>query len=137
MNCWIIGYGNPLRGDDAVGFEAAERLGGVALHQLTPEWMEPISRAERVIFIDAGAEGVPGAIRERTLEPGPSPAAFTHFATPEALLAGARALYGRCPPATLITITGSDFEIGRPLSPPVRRALETLLLHFSEKHLKL
>lgn len=126
-NILIIGYGSPLRGDDAVGFQAAERLGGLAVQQLTPELMEPISRASRVIFIDAKAGGEPGAIEERTLEPCSTGAAFTHHATPEALLAGARALYGRCPPATLITIAGSEFEIGRPLSAPVREALETLL----------
>jgi len=134
----IIGYGNPLRGDDAVGFEAAERLGGLALHQLTPELMEPISRAGRVVFIDAKAGGEPGAIEERLLTPASATgAAFTHHATPEALLAGALTLYGRCPPATLITITGDDFEIGRPLSAPVRQALEALLLRFSENHLKI
>jgi hydrogenase maturation protease len=123
----IIGYGNPLRGDDAAGFQAAERLGGLAVHQLTPELMEPISQAGSVIFIDAKAAGVPGAIAERPLEPGAAGAPFTHHATPEALLAGARALYGRCPPAILITITGADFEIGHPLSPRVSQALETLV----------
>jgi hydrogenase maturation protease len=127
----IIGYGSPLRGDDAVGFEAAERLGGMALHQLTPDLMEPISRAGRVIFIDAKAEGVPGTIEERSLEPATTGGPFTHHATPEALLAGARALYGRCPPAKLITIAGGNFEIGHPLSPPVRAALESLLEHHS------
>lgn len=126
----IIGYGSPLRGDDAVGFEAAERLGGMALHQLTPELMEPISQAERVIFIDAKAGGDAGAIERREISAVPAKVAFTHQATPEGLLAGARALYGRCPAATLITIAGSDFEIGRPLSPPVRQALEALLLQF-------
>jgi hydrogenase maturation protease len=122
----IIGYGSPLRGDDAVGFEAAERLGGMALHQLTPDLMEPISRAGLVVFIDAKAEGIPGTIEERTVEPATSGGPFTHHASPEALLAGARALYGTCSPAKLITIVGADFEIGHPLSPPVRSALESL-----------
>ena len=125
----IIGYGNPLRGDDGVGYMAAERLDGLARHQLTPELMEPISQAASVIFIDAKIGGQPGAIEERTLQPAPSGNAFTHHATPEALLAGARQLYGRCPPATLVTITGSDFELGHALSPPVRQALEKLLRH--------
>jgi hydrogenase maturation protease len=131
----IIGYGSPLRGDDAVGYKAASRLGGLALHQLTPELMEPISQASSVIFIDAKADGEPGAIEVRTLKPDSAGAPFTHHATPEALLAGAQVLYGRCPPATLITVTGGDFGIGRPLSAPVRDALDLLLqhplLHFS------
>ena len=123
----IIGYGNPLRGDDAVGYLAAERLDGMAVQQLTPELIEPISQAASVIFIDAKVGGQPGAIQERTLFPAPVSGSFTHHATPEALLAGARKLYGRCPPAKLITIAGSDFEIGHPLSEPVRLALKTLL----------
>jgi hypothetical protein len=47
----IVGYGNPLRGDDGLGWRAAERLRTViqdagveilALHQLTPELMETL-----------------------------------------------------------------------------------------------
>jgi hydrogenase maturation protease len=117
----IIGYGNPLRGDDAVGYQVAESLGAIAVHQLTPELMEPISRASRVVFIDAAATGIPGTVEERAVLPQPA-TAFTHHATPEALLAGARALYGSCPPATLITIAGADFELGHPLSAPVQQA---------------
>ncbi len=123
----IIGYGNPQRGDDGVGYLAAERLDGMAVQQLTPELMEPISQAASVIFIDARAGGRPGAIEERTVFPAPFSGAFTHHATPEALLGGARELYGRCPPATLITIAGSDFQMGHALSEPVQLALKTLL----------
>lgn len=58
----IIGYGNPLRGDDGLGWHVAQRLAAVlpqhrarieVCHQLTPELAEPISRADLVIFIDA------------------------------------------------------------------------------------
>src|SRR5579862_7741310 len=98
----ILGYGNRLRGDDAIGPLAAERLQGLladpgieirALHQLTPELMELISRATRVIFIDAALGPTPGEITERAVEPDPAPRPFTHHATPELLLAGARSLY--------------------------------------------
>ena len=124
----IIGYGNPLRGDDAVGYEAAVRLGGLAVQQLTPELTDAISQAAQVIFIDAGSTGEPGTIERRTLAPAAGErAAFTHYATPEALLAGAHHLFGRCPPAVLITIAGSDFGLGQPLSEPVRQALEHLV----------
>lgn len=123
----IIGYGSPLRGDDAVGLEAAGGLGGIAVHQLMPELMEPISRADRVVFIDAGCDGEPGTISERVVEPAVSGTPFTHHVSPEVLLAGARDLYGRCPPAVLLTVTGADFELGNPLSAPVRKALKILL----------
>src|SRR5215472_4005839 len=66
----IIGYGNPLRADDGVGWRMACRLGELvrdepfevlAVHQLTPELAEPISRAELVIFVDASHNGLPGS----------------------------------------------------------------------------
>jgi hydrogenase maturation protease len=132
----IIGYGNPLRGDDGFGWHAAMRLldlihdAGIeilAVHQLTPELMDPISRARRVIFIDAAVGEDAGKLTVATLETtgGPVPA-FTHFATPAALLEGARSLYGARPEALLITVVGLDFEIGEELSEPVRVALESL-----------
>src|ERR1017187_6668201 len=89
----IIGYGNPLRGDDAFGWRVAERLLELnhdpaveilCLHQLTPELMDPLSRADFAIFIDACAGGKPGAIAERRIEAGAAgTASFTHHATPK------------------------------------------------------
>lgn len=132
----IIGYGNPLRGDDAVGQLAAERLRErisdpeveiLALHQLTPELMEPISRAARIIFIDAAEGPNPGEIAVREIQAAPISQPFTHVATPEALLAGARALYGAAPPATILTVTAKSFELGAGLSEAAKCGLEKLL----------
>jgi len=124
----IIGYGNPLRGDDAFGIRAAERIpGALAVHQLTPELMDLIARADRVLFLDAAAEGAPGQIRRRGIEPGGAEAAFTHHLTPEALLAGVLALYGRAPKAEIITVSGANFSLSDRLSPEVQSALDSLL----------
>ena len=133
----VIGYGNPLRGDDGAGFEAAERLRGtiadpdvevLAVHQLMPELMEPASAARRVIFIDAATGSEPGEIRERPVEAtAPSNASFTHHLTPESLLAGARALYGRAPEAWLISIGGADFSCTMELSETVSQRIDTLI----------
>jgi len=129
----IVGYGNPLRGDDGVGWRAAERLRGAirdpdveihALHQLTPEVMEALGRADRAIFIDACVGAVAGEIRERPVEAEGGAAAFSHNATPAALLAGARALYGHAPQATLITVTGGDFSLSEQFSPSVSAAMD-------------
>ena len=94
---------------------------------LTPELMDPIGRARRVIFIDAAVGEDPGklTVAALTASGGPAPA-FTHFATPAALLEGARALYGARPEALLVTVVGLDFELGEKLSEPVRLALESL-----------
>jgi hydrogenase maturation protease len=124
----VIGYGNPLRGDDGFGPRAAARIpGAIAVHQLTPELMDPIARAERVLFLDAAAEGVPGEIRRRAVLPAPAEAGFTHHATPEALLAGALLLYGRAPEAEILTVSGADFSLSETLSPAVAAALEKVV----------
>lgn len=103
----IIGYGNPLRSDDGLGWHAA-RLAQKALadrnvevitcQQLTPELAETLSQYRRAVFIDADAEGESGEIRIRPLNAQDSVAVpFTHSCTPEGLIASARSLYGRSP----------------------------------------
>ena len=70
---WIVGYGNPLRGDDGVGQEVATALlrqknSAVGLasatiicaHQLLPEMALDISRSRFAVFIDAAHDGRPG-----------------------------------------------------------------------------
>jgi hydrogenase maturation protease len=133
----IIGYGNSLRRDDGFGRVVAQRLRDqisdpdveiIDLHQLTPELMDPISTASRVLFIDALAGGPPGELLVRPVKPAAEvSAAFTHFATPPALLAGAAALYGGKARGSLITVGGLDFGIGEGLTEPVLAALEVLL----------
>jgi hydrogenase maturation protease len=133
MNILVIGYGNPLRGDDGVGWRVAAAVaaalpGGAAevltVHQLTPELAEPISRAERVIFIDAAAEGEAGAVSCFALEDaGRQPALQgSHLTTPDALLGMAAELFGRCPPAHMVTVVGESFELSESLSPVVEAA---------------
>jgi hydrogenase maturation protease len=129
----IIGYGNPLRGDDAFGWIAAERLRErigdpdvevLAVPQLLPELMEPIANCGRVIFIDACAAGEPGKLNCRHLEPDPSGAgAFLHRMSPEALLAGARTLYRRVPEAVMYTVRAERMAMGDELTPGIERAL--------------
>jgi hydrogenase maturation protease len=133
----ILGYGNPLRGDDAAGWEAGRLLAELeagdqvevhAFHQLTPEWAEPLSRCSRAIFIDASVQDAPGQVRcRRITPPGTRGGAFTHDFTPETLLGMAAALYGSCPEAFLISIGAESFEPGADLSPAVAQGLPALL----------
>ena len=129
--CLILGYGNPLRGDDGFGCEAARRLAAEIrdprveireLHQLTPELAEPVSQAAHVIFIDAAREGTPGELHRQPIEPAAA-GAFTHQLTPAALLACARELYGHAPAATLFTAAGSAFGYTTSLSAPMEAAV--------------
>ena len=137
----ILGYGNTLRGDDAAGRTAAERLQTIirdpevevlSLHQLTPELMVNLSRADHAIFIDASTEGRPGSYLRVPLHAAPQCAQFTHHATPEALLAGAHLLYGHSPEATLYLIPGQSFDALDQLSGPVQQAVEQLVSHVAE-----
>jgi hydrogenase maturation protease len=133
----ILGFGNPLRGDDGLGWHAVERLRDhiadpeieiKAVHQLTPEISELLSRSGRVIFIDAAAEGEPGQLQRRTLTPDPGAAAFTHQATPSALLAAAQKLFGHAPEAELFSIPIESADFGYRLTPTVEQALDNLVV---------
>ena len=132
----IIGYGNALRGDDGAGYIVAELLSErvhdpeieiFSRHQLTPELMETMAHVRRVIFIDASVSGRAGKVSRIPLRPAPACSRFTHHVTPESLLAGAQALYGHTPEATLYTIPGRFFETGDELTPSVRRAVNELV----------
>lgn len=132
----IMGYGNPLRGDDGVGWHVAEqvsaRLGALAEvqshHQLTPDMTEAWAQASVVLLVDASATGAPGHITRRVLKPSARPAAsFSHHVSADLLVGLTATLWGRCPPVTLYTISGADFALGETLSPPVQAAAHVLV----------
>jgi hydrogenase maturation protease len=133
----IIGYGNPLRGDDGFGWQAAlrmsrEQLGeGVhvlALHQLTPEMAERISRADRVIFLDASLRLAPGEIGVEELEPADlTTALFTHHLNPVTLIACARTLYQASVSATVISVGAAALGYQEELSPQVAATIPEVI----------
>lgn len=136
QNTLVLGYGNPLRGDDGVGWQAAilvakELEGAVdvlARHQLTPELAESISQVDRVVFIDAACEGTPGQVCCRQLESNDGDGqTFTHHVAPADLLATAQALYGHAPIGYLLTVNGASFGYTEALSPLVSAALPEVL----------
>jgi hydrogenase maturation protease len=122
----VIGYGNPLRGDDGLGWRVAAELARLAdesievlaVHQLTPELAEAISETEMVIFVDASYDGKPGSWRCEaiTLDPIPSQA-LGHYFTPVQLLSCANAIFNARPFAFLISAAASSFDCGAVLSP--------------------
>lgn len=148
----IIGYGNVLRGDDAVGVHAARELERqfredpeieiIACQQLMPEMAEDISGSELVIFLDASCTEEPGTVRCRQVSAGFSPGAgYSHEFSPESLVSAAEQLYGDVPNAVSITLTGFSFDMGGKLSRAaqlrlpelVRKAREVITTH--RKHL--
>ena len=134
----VLGYGNPLRGDDALGPLAAGLLagrfagdGGVGVGVvplLTPDLADLVRRFDRVILLDARAGGEPGALFAETVEAEAAlPQTFTHHVTPGQLLAVTAALFGQAPRTFLLGVSAATFEVGQALSARVRASLPALV----------
>ena len=122
----VIGIGNPLRSDDGVGWQLAEELGGLAVHQLTPELAAELAMVERVLFVDAWQLPLgPGRTQPwlRVVAPGAGGPGSRHRLEPADLLALAAALYGAQPVAHELLLPARDFAHGTGLSPGLRRQL--------------
>jgi hydrogenase maturation protease len=143
----IIGYGNTLRGDDALGRRVAERIAdcappgveAISVTQLVPELSARIAEARAVIFVDAGLE--PGAndctVQELSgIESVPS---TTHAAGPRELLGLAATCFHHSPPAWLVAVPARNFAMAEDPTPiagaKVRaavRAVQRLLVQLRE-----
>ncbi len=136
-NALIVGYGNPLRGDDGVGQAVArafaeesaiDGVDAVACHQLTPELAERFAAAARVVLIDAAVGHEAGDVSVIPLQPAPAPSSrLDHHVDPRELLRMAQRLYGRSPEAYLVTVAASSLELGEGLSAPVAAALPEVI----------
>lgn len=132
----IVGYGNPLRADDGLGWHAAEALTKqlasedaevLFCHQLTPELAETVSLSDAVIFIDATRDGEPGELICRPLDATANGERFSHHLTMGGVLALSRQLYRRSPRAFLISICGMEFGYGEKLSAVVEDSFPRLV----------
>ncbi len=136
----VIGYGNPLRSDDGLGWRVADALREdpdlanvdvIASHQLSPEYAEVISRAAFVVFVDAAnaPESAPGTLVETDLQPEcHSPQCFSHELGPSTLLACAAELFGSTPRAKMFSVTGAEFGMGERLSAAVEARVPELIV---------
>ncbi|OWW22135.1 hydrogenase maturation protease [Noviherbaspirillum denitrificans] len=136
----IIGYGNPSRGDDALGPMAVEAIGKLAASR--PEWGEvevvtdfqlqiefvtDLAGRERIVFIDAAASGI-GPFSFAPLLPKQDASFTTHALSPATLLAVYRDFHDEdAPPAFLLGIRGYDFDLGIPLSPQAESNLSAAI----------
>jgi len=132
----IVGYGNPLRGDDGLGWHAAGRLAQtlgdeetmvLALEQLTLDLVDHLVASDLVIFMDACRSEAPGELTIQAVEADSPPCGtFAHHLDPPGLLAYACQLYGKCPKGLLVTVSGENFGFGEKLSPAVEEMLPFL-----------
>lgn len=134
----IIGYGSPIRGDDAIGPLVADRLEcegvpeGVEVisrHILTAELVADLVEHDRVIFLDAAVDGPPGEVRCRQLAPDASAmSTMAHFLDPRELLAWCETLYGQVPETFLVSACGTSFDYANySLTPDAEAAIEPMI----------
>ena len=131
----VIGYGNTLRGDDAVGQHLARAvsswnvpgLTALAAHQLTSDLADSLSSTKLAIFVDARLAADGDFVELHRLEPVPFEGLAAHGSNPRALLSLALAVYGRHAPAWLVSVPGVDFSLREELSATAARSAEIAL----------
>ena len=128
----VLAYGNPSRGDDALGPEllaqleveqAAGTLPEVDLitdFQLQVEHVLDLQDRALVLFADASVSA-PEPFGFSRLQVAGEVGYTTHTLSPGQLLAVFHSVNGRAPPpAFLLAIRGYEFELGAPLSAAAR-----------------
>ena len=139
----VIGFGSPIRGDDAFGPLVADRLAEVitapevevlSRHILTAEMAEALRDATLVLFVDAAIDGPVGEVVERPLTPRRDVEdTIAHSVDARGLLAWTEGLYGYAPPARLLSTRAVTLEYAHyQLSPAVQAAVEPLLARVQE-----
>ena len=156
----ILGYGNPNREDDGVGWHVLQQLAAhfntdiagvltldefdqlppphlVFSLQLLPEMAEPLAAYDYVCFVDAHTGAYNDDVRVASIGPGYSGSAFTHHITPETCLALAHTLYGRAPEGLLVSVRGYQFgystELSAQTAPLAAEATKKIITWVEEK----
>ena len=126
----VIGYGNPNKGDDAIGQKVVAQLQALktpnleacAVSQLTPELSSKLARASVAIFVDACKLKNTDTVQVKALDAcgtettGSALPGFGHSCSPCSLLALTQSVYGHFPKAWWVEVPANDFTIGQPLS---------------------
>jgi hydrogenase maturation protease len=137
----VVCYGNPLRGDDALGWYASTllavdpRLRGTQViwrQQLTPDVAADIAEADLVILVDVNVVDEPGVVSVRRLDAAGSGASgsagpSSHHVDPAELMALAHELWGASPAVYVVSAGAATLEIGDTLSPAVAAALPAIV----------
>lgn len=139
----IIGCGNPLRGDDGLGWVVADSLAAVLTepsveiiwtHQLTPELAEQVSRSELVVIVDASHGGHPGSWKHGEIEVSNTETGkLGHHFTPSNLLSYASAIYKITPRMMVVSVAGESYDCREALTPAVEAALPEVVRHICEQ----
>lgn len=139
----VFAYGNPSRGDDALGpllMEVLESQIDTGLVDFVVDFQLQIEHAldlqgrRLTIFVDASVKAeVPYQFSRLT--PLRDSSYTSHAMSPAALLDVYQSLYGMPPPAYLLGIAGLSFELGEALTPPAAQNL-ALAVEFARRLLR-
>lgn len=129
----VFGYGNPSRGDDAVGPLVLDylaehldlpRIELLSDFQLQIEHALDLQDRELVIFVDA-AENCPDSFTYTPLSPAQDRSYSSHALSPAALLSVYQSVSKQpIPPCFLLSIQAEAFELGTGLSERCRANLQ-------------
>jgi hydrogenase maturation protease len=130
----VVGLGNDLLGDDAVGPLVAETVASwhrpgveaVAVRQLLPELAAELGQFATVVFVDADCSPR-AAVELMPLAAADAPSSLGHVMTPAHLLALARALGLPAPFAWLLPVPATGFGPGDGPSDGARRGMARAL----------
>ena len=125
----IFAYGNPSRGDDALGPQLLDLLAEsraqhpewpdlelVTDFQLQVEHAVDLEGRDLALFIDASVS-CPNPFRFSPLWPAQDASYTTHEMSPQAVLHVFERVYQRpAPPSFLLSVRGESFELGEQLS---------------------
>lgn len=128
----VIGYGNPLRGDDGVGQDVAlavtrwqlAHVSTLCVHQLMPELAATLVRYDQAFFVDATLDT---NLSLQPIKPSHDTRIAGHSCDPRMLLVLAQMLYGYAPRAWWLTIPAAQFVLGAPLSSLAEHGIDQAL----------
>lgn len=131
----IFGWGNPSRGDDALGPLFVERIESLGLpdvecltdFQLQVEHALDLHNRQRILFVDASFSTL-APFCTSLLTPGRDVSFSSHAITPQSVMQVYVDLHNESPPPChLLAIRGERFELGEGLSPAAASHLEAAL----------
>lgn len=137
----VLAWGNPSRGDDALGPEflrRAQMLVPAASHQiefvtdfqLQPEHCTDLADRDLALFVDA-SKAAAAPFTFGAVAPARDHTFTSHAMSPGALLAAYGAAFAELPPpAFLLAIRGERFELGEPIGARARENLQRALVFY-------
>ena len=136
----ILGVGNDSRGDDGLGWaflDALEKDPSVHArliyrYQLQPEDVAEIAGARRVLFVDATKEHLEKGFLLEPGKPDRQPMVNSHWLPPSVVLGYCLQVYGACPDAWVLSISGRQWGLGQGLSKASNGYLNQALECFRE-----